>query len=200
MGAIPLFLVVLAHFFLPGEPLTLPKAAGFLLGFAGIVVLIGPEALFTLSLSGEELIGEAAILLACLSYAVHGIAAKRMGMEDPVEADGLGLPRGRLMGLGLRGRHQPIGPSRRGPGGRVVGHRPRRAADGDRHAAHVPPDPSHRPQLRGLFQLSRPGLCRSARGPAAGRGAELERGAGPGAHPAWHCRQPVAACGKTETA
>lgn len=109
MGAIPLFLVVLAHFFLPGEPLTLPKSAGFLLGFAGIVVLIGPEALFTLSLSGDELMGEAAILLACLCYAVHGIAAKRMGMEDPVKQTASVCLAAALMGLAFAGVTSPAG-------------------------------------------------------------------------------------------
>ncbi|MCX7347054.1 MAG: DMT family transporter [Alphaproteobacteria bacterium] len=109
MGAIPLFLVVLAHFFLPGEPLTLPKSAGFLLGFAGIVVLIGPEALFTLSLSGEELMGEAAILLACLCYAVHGIAAKRMGIEDPVKQTASVCLAAALMGLVFAGATNPSG-------------------------------------------------------------------------------------------
>ncbi|MGL4592532.1 MAG: DMT family transporter, partial [Aestuariivirga sp.] len=109
MGAIPLFLVVLAHFFLPGEPLTLPKSAGFLLGFAGIVVLIGPDALFTLSLSGEELMGEAAILLACLCYAVHAIAAKRMGIEDPVKQTASVCVAAALMGLVFAGATNPSG-------------------------------------------------------------------------------------------
>ena len=36
MAAIPLFIIVLAHFFLPDEPLTLPKTVGFLLGFVEI--------------------------------------------------------------------------------------------------------------------------------------------------------------------
>ena len=58
---------------------------GFLLGFAGIVVLIGPEAIFTFSLSGDELKGELAILLGCLCYAIHGISAKRLGLDHPVK-------------------------------------------------------------------------------------------------------------------
>ncbi len=85
MGAIPLFLVVLAHFALPDEPLTIPKSVGFLLGFAGIIVLIGPEQIFTLSMSGDELAGELAVLAGCLCYAVHGVTAKRLGFEHPLK-------------------------------------------------------------------------------------------------------------------
>lgn len=109
MGAIPLFLVVLAHFFLPDEPLTLPKAAGFLLGFAGIIVLIGPKAVFTLGLSGEEVIGEAAILAGCICYAVHGIAAKRLGIEHPVKQTAAVCLAAALMGLAFASLVSPGG-------------------------------------------------------------------------------------------
>jgi drug/metabolite transporter (DMT)-like permease len=109
MGAIPLFLVVLAHFFLPGEPLTMPKAFGFLLGFAGIIVLIGPKALFNLSLTGSEAIGEAAILAGCLCYAIHGIAAKRMGIENPVKQTAAVCLLAALMGLAFAGIASPNG-------------------------------------------------------------------------------------------
>lgn len=109
MGAIPLFLVVLAHFFLPGEPLTLPKTVGFLLGFAGIIVLIGPKAVFNLSLSGSEAIGEAAILAGCLCYAVHGIAAKRMGIENPVKQTAAVCLVAALMGLAFAAIVSPHG-------------------------------------------------------------------------------------------
>ena len=109
MGAIPLFLVVLAHFFLPDEPLTVPKTIGFLLGFAGIIVLIGPKALFNLSLTGSEAIGEAAILAGCLCYAVHGIAAKRMGIENPVKQTAAVCLLAALMGLVSAGIASPRG-------------------------------------------------------------------------------------------
>jgi drug/metabolite transporter (DMT)-like permease len=99
MATIPLFVVVLAHFTLPDERLTLPKTTGFLLGFAGIVVLIGPEALFTLSLTGEELMGELAVIAGCLCYAIHGISAKRLGVENPVRQSAAVCLAGAVMGL-----------------------------------------------------------------------------------------------------
>ncbi|WP_373506212.1 DMT family transporter [Aestuariivirga sp.] len=109
MGAIPLFVVVLAHFTLPGERLTLPKAVGFVLGFCGIVVLIGPEAIFTFSMSGDELIGELAVILGCLCYAIHGISAKRLGVEHPAKQSAAVCLTGAAMGLAYAALANPGG-------------------------------------------------------------------------------------------
>jgi drug/metabolite transporter (DMT)-like permease len=99
MGAVPLFLVVLAHLFLPDERLTVPKSAGFLMGFAGILLLIGPDALFGFALSGDALWGEIAILAGCLCYAVHGVTAKRLGFEQPVKQTAAVCAAAAAMGL-----------------------------------------------------------------------------------------------------
>lgn len=85
MAAIPLSIIVLAHLFLPDEPLTLPKTVGFLLGFVGIVILIGPDRLLGLSFEGHALAGQIAILAGCLCYAIHAITAQRLGFETPVK-------------------------------------------------------------------------------------------------------------------
>ena len=99
MGAIPLFLVVLAHFSLADERLTPPKALGFIMGFAGIVVLIGPDKLFNFSMSGEALWGELAILAGGLCYAVHGVTAKRLGFENPIKQSACVCITAAIMGL-----------------------------------------------------------------------------------------------------
>jgi drug/metabolite transporter (DMT)-like permease len=109
MGAIPLFVVLLAHFTLPEERMTIPKAIGFVLGFAGILVLIGPEAIFTLSLSGDELKGELAVIFGCLCYAVHGISAKRLGVENPVQQSAAVCLAGAVMGLAFALVSSPAG-------------------------------------------------------------------------------------------
>lgn len=109
MGAIPLFLVLLAHFTLADEPLTVPKSAGFLLGFAGIVVLIGPEQIFTLSMTGDELMGELAVLAGCLCYAVHGVTAKRLGFEHPVKQSASVCFAAAIMGLAFAVTANPQG-------------------------------------------------------------------------------------------
>ena len=109
MGAVPLFLVVLAHFFLDDEPLTVPKSAGFLLGFIGIVVLIGPDKLLSLSMSGEALWGDLAILAGCLCYAAHGVTAKRLGFENPLKQSACVCVAAAAMGLAFAAGVSPAG-------------------------------------------------------------------------------------------
>ncbi|MEN8738247.1 MAG: DMT family transporter, partial [Phaeobacter gallaeciensis] len=43
MAVVPLFVLPLSHFLVPGEHMTLRRSIGFLTGFAGVVVLIGLE-------------------------------------------------------------------------------------------------------------------------------------------------------------
>ncbi|HEV8392251.1 MAG TPA: DMT family transporter [Dongiaceae bacterium] len=75
MATIPSFVIILAHFFTHDEPLTLGKGLGALLGFAGVVALIGVDALNGL---GDVVIGQIAILAGALSYSVYGIHARRL--------------------------------------------------------------------------------------------------------------------------
>lgn len=75
MATIPSFVIVLAHFLTHDEPLTFGKAVGCLLGFAGVIALIGVDALKGL---GDVVIGQIAILGGALSYSFYGINAKRL--------------------------------------------------------------------------------------------------------------------------
>ncbi len=75
MATIPGFVMVLAHFFTHDEPMTLGKALGCILGFAGVVTLIGVDALKGL---GDVVIGQMAILAGAMSYSLYGINAKRL--------------------------------------------------------------------------------------------------------------------------
>src|SRR5262245_16358512 len=75
MATIPSFVIVLAHFFTHDEPLTLGKALGALLGFAGVVTLIGVDALQGL---GDVVIGQIALLAGAFSYSLYGINAERL--------------------------------------------------------------------------------------------------------------------------
>ncbi len=45
MAVMPLFVLTLAHFFVPGARLTPLRIAGFVMGFIGVVCVIGPDAL-----------------------------------------------------------------------------------------------------------------------------------------------------------
>lgn len=71
MAMTPLAIIAAAHFVLTGERLTPAKAAGFLIGFSGVVLLIGPSALDGVASAG--FIGQALIFTATLAYATNAI-------------------------------------------------------------------------------------------------------------------------------
>ncbi len=79
----PIFTVLAAHWFTANERLTLGKIAGVVAGFAGVAVLIGPGVLA--GLDSGNLIGEAACLLAAVSYAFAGIYGRRFKSFDPIK-------------------------------------------------------------------------------------------------------------------
>lgn len=73
MAVMPLFTLLLAHFFTNDEKLNVFKIIGFCLGLLGVAVLIGFDKLASF---GEETIRSYAIMLAACSYAVHAILSK----------------------------------------------------------------------------------------------------------------------------
>jgi drug/metabolite transporter (DMT)-like permease len=78
----PLFTLVIAHFFLSDERMTIPRAIGLLLGFAGILLLFSRD----VGLQGfqSSLIGQAAVLAAAISYAGSSVFARRSFREVPL--------------------------------------------------------------------------------------------------------------------
>jgi drug/metabolite transporter (DMT)-like permease len=66
-GTVPLFTIVIAHFWLHDEKITLPRLASLIVGFAGVVVLVSRN----LGAQGQssDVLGELAVLLAAVSYA-----------------------------------------------------------------------------------------------------------------------------------
>jgi len=84
----PLFTVAVAGFLLSDERINGRKIAGIVAGFAGVVVMIGPEALSRL---GTDLLAQIACLGAALSYAFAGVFGrrfKRLGVDPIVLAFG----------------------------------------------------------------------------------------------------------------
>jgi drug/metabolite transporter (DMT)-like permease len=71
MGMTPLAIIAAAHFVLPGERLTAWKAAGFLVGFSGIVLLVGPSALN--GMLSTSFLMQLLIFGATLAYATNAI-------------------------------------------------------------------------------------------------------------------------------
>jgi drug/metabolite transporter (DMT)-like permease len=83
MAAIPLFVLPLAHVFVPGERMILRRVIGFAIGFVGVALLIGGKA-FESSNSELELLGRLACLSAAACYAVSSILTRRLPPVDPV--------------------------------------------------------------------------------------------------------------------
>lgn len=84
MAVMPLFVLTLAHFFIPGGRLTAFRVAGFVVGFAGVIVVIGPN--FTEGLGGDLAFwGAIASLGAAFSYSVSSIYARRLGPTNTVQ-------------------------------------------------------------------------------------------------------------------
>lgn len=73
-STVPLFTLMIAHVFLPEEALDLRRAAGLLVGFAGVLLLMSRD------LEGgvqASLLGQAAVLAAAVSYASGAVFARR---------------------------------------------------------------------------------------------------------------------------
>ena len=65
MAVVPLLVLPLSHFLIPGERLTPARLVGFLIGFAGVVLLIGGDRLFS-----DMKVGDGAVLgaqMACVA-------------------------------------------------------------------------------------------------------------------------------------
>jgi drug/metabolite transporter (DMT)-like permease len=76
MAIMPLTTVLLAHFFVAGERMTRNRVAGFVLGFIGIVVLMGPAALAGLGGSAIEVLAQLSVLAVWVaSAAIIAVAA-----------------------------------------------------------------------------------------------------------------------------
>lgn len=75
MAVMPLATLVLAHFFSAGDRLRVHKLVGILLGFGGVVVLVGPAALKGL---GGSLLHQLSVASGAICYAISVIIVQRM--------------------------------------------------------------------------------------------------------------------------
>jgi drug/metabolite transporter (DMT)-like permease len=84
----PFFTVIIANFLTDDEKMTGARLLGILIGFGGVVVIIGPAFLSEL---GANILAQVAVLGASLSYAFAGVFGRRfqrMGVSPLVTADG----------------------------------------------------------------------------------------------------------------
>jgi len=76
MAIMPLATLVMAHLWVTGERLTPNRALGFVLGFVGIVILIGPAALAGLGGSAGRVLAQLAVLGGALCYASQSVLVR----------------------------------------------------------------------------------------------------------------------------
>lgn len=72
-ATVPLFTLLIAHFFLHDDRITLQKFVGLLIGFGGVVVLLSKD----LGASQNSILGQIAVILASLFYAISSVYARR---------------------------------------------------------------------------------------------------------------------------
>jgi len=82
-GTTPLFTAIVAGALLADERLTAAKLAGVALGFAGVALMVGPDALAGL---GDAVLAQAAVLGAAVSYAFAAVFGRRFRESglDPI--------------------------------------------------------------------------------------------------------------------
>ena len=78
-ATVPLFTILIAHFLLQDDKITVPKVLGLLIGFAGVVILMSKD----VGASLGSLLGQFAIVLASAFYAGGGVYARKTTQEMP---------------------------------------------------------------------------------------------------------------------
>ncbi len=84
MAVMPLATMVLAHFFVSGEHMTRHRVLGFILGFTGIIVLMGPTALPGAGGSTLAALSQLAILFGALCYAGNSVLTRILARGDDI--------------------------------------------------------------------------------------------------------------------
>jgi len=78
-ATVPLFTILLAHFLLQDDRITLPKMLGLMVGFAGIIILMSKD----IGASSSSLLGQAAVILASVFYAISAIYIRKVTIDTP---------------------------------------------------------------------------------------------------------------------
>lgn len=78
-ATVPLFTILVAHFMLHDDKMTTPKVLGLLTGFSGVVLLM----LKDIGNGTSSILGQLAVILACVFYAASTIIARKFTEEMP---------------------------------------------------------------------------------------------------------------------
>lgn len=102
MAVVPLFVLPLAHYMVPGERMSLAKGAGFLFGFGGVVMLVGGDHLgMPFTIIGTEstlmLTAQFACVIASCCYAIGSINTRLCPPINTLSYSAAGLMLGSFM-------------------------------------------------------------------------------------------------------
>ena len=78
-ATVPLFTILIAHFLLQDDKMTIPKVAGMIVGFVGIMILMSKD----ISGSSSSLFGQVAVILASIFYAISAIYIRKVTVDTP---------------------------------------------------------------------------------------------------------------------
>lgn len=78
-ATVPLFTILIAHYLLHDDKITAPKVLGLLIGFAGVVILMSKD----VGASPGSLLGQLAVVLASVFYAISAVYARRTTEDTP---------------------------------------------------------------------------------------------------------------------
>jgi drug/metabolite transporter (DMT)-like permease len=73
-ATVPLFTIVIAHFWLSDDKITFQKALGLLIGFGGVVVLLSKDLMAS---AQSSVLGQGAVILGAVFYAVAAVFARK---------------------------------------------------------------------------------------------------------------------------
>ena len=78
-ATVPLFTILIAHYLLRDDKMTLPKVLGLLIGFAGVVILMSKD----VGSAPGSLLGQVAVVLASVFYAISAVYARKTTEDTP---------------------------------------------------------------------------------------------------------------------
>lgn len=90
VAIMPLATIALAHVFVPGERMNARRLTGFLIGFGGVILLMGPAALAGLGGDQVDIIAQLAVIGAAVCYGINAVLA-RLIPETPPSVSGAGM-------------------------------------------------------------------------------------------------------------
>lgn len=86
MAVMPLFTLVIAHFTVPGERLSVTRLAGFAFGLVGVVVLMAPDIGLVGQVDTQFLLAALAVLGGAFCYAVSAVLSRLRPKSDVISS------------------------------------------------------------------------------------------------------------------